>query len=470
MELESSKTQGNFSDALNKLRLPPQSLEAEQGVIGGLMLSSNHFDNIAELIAANDFYHPQHRQIFSAMVTLVQAGKPLDLITVSEALESKKELEQIGGLAYLAELAKNTPSASNIDAYARIVRERAVLRQLITTAQEIAQSGFNPEGRDSMELLSLAEQKVASIADGRATNEGFSEVGALLKTALDRIDKLYHSEKDITGLTTGFKELDKQTSGWQNGDMVIIAARPSMGKTALAMNAVENALLYGDNKPVLVFSLEMPAESLIMRMLSSIGKIDQTRVRSGKLDEGDWERLTAAVTKLQNKPLYIDDTPAISPVEMRTRIRRYCKEHGDIGLIMVDYLQLMRGTGNGNENRTNEVSEISRSLKSIAREFNCPILVLSQLSRAVENRPNRRPINSDLRESGAIEQDADVILFIYRDEVYNEESKDKGVAEIIIGKQRNGPIGTVRLAFQGKYTRFDNLAQDPQSGYRGSEY
>lgn len=470
MELESSKTQGNFSDALNKLRLPPQSLEAEQGVLGGLMLSSDQFDKVVELVTATDFYHPQHRQIFSVMMALVQSGKPLDLITVSESLDSKKELEQIGGLAYLAELAKNTPSASNIDAYARIVRERAVLRQLITTAQEIAQSGFNPEGRDSTELLSIAEQKVASIAEGRSTDAGFSEVGALLKGALDRIDKLYHAEKDITGLTTGFKELDKQTSGWQNGDMVIIAARPSMGKTALAMNAVENALLYGDNKPVLVFSLEMPAESLIMRMLSSIGKIDQTRVRSGKLDEGDWERLTAAVTKLQNKPLYIDDTPGISPVEMRARIRRYCKDHGEVGLIMVDYLQLMRGTGNSNENRTNEVSEISRSLKSIAREFNCPILVLSQLSRAVENRPNRRPINSDLRESGAIEQDADVILFIYRDEVYNEESKDKGVAEIIIGKQRNGPIGTVRLAFQGKYTRFDNLAHDPQGGYRGGDY
>lgn len=471
MELDSSShAQGSFSDTLNKLRLPPQSLEAEQGVIGGLMLASDHFDTIAELVVAEDFYHPQHRLVFAAMSALALAGKPLDLITVSEALDSKKELEQVGGLAYLAELAKNTPSVSNIDAYARIVRERAVLRQLISTAQEIAQSGFNPEGRDSTELLSIAEQKVASIAEGRSTDSGFDEVGILLKGALDRIDKLYHSDKDITGLTTGFKDLDKMTSGWQNGDMVIIAARPSMGKTALAMNAVENALLYGDNKPVLVFSLEMPAESLVMRMLSSIGKIDQTRVRSGKLDEGDWERLTAAVTKLQNKPLYIDDTPGISPVEMRARIRRYCKEHGEVGLIMVDYLQLMRGTGNSSENRTNEVSEISRSLKSIAREFNCPMLVLSQLSRAVENRPNRRPINSDLRESGAIEQDADVILFIYRDEVYNEDSKDKGTAEILIGKQRNGPIGTVRLAFQGKYTRFDNLAHDPQGGYRNGDY
>ena len=455
-----SKESVSFQETLNKLKAPPQSLEAEQGVIGGLMLSGDSFDAVAELVQSADFYHPQHRLIFSHMAELVGASKPLDLITVSEHLDNKKELDSAGGLAYLAELAKNTPSISNIAAYARIVRERATLRQLISTAQEIANSGFNPEGRDTRELLSLAEQKVAGISAGRLQEGKFADVNSLIKSTLGRIDDLYHSESDITGLTTGFKDLDKMTSGWQKGDMVIIAARPSMGKTALAMNAVENALLYGDGKSVLVFSLEMPAESLIMRMLSSIGKIDQTRVRSGKLEQGDWDKLSAAVSKLRDKPLLIDDSPGISTAELRGRVRRYHKEHGEIGLIMVDYLQLMRGSSSNNENRTNEVSEISRSLKSVAREFNCPILVLSQLSRAVEGRPNKRPINSDLRESGAIEQDADVILFIYRDEVYNEESADKGMAEIIIRKQRNGPIGTARLSFQPKYTRFDNLSAD----------
>lgn len=447
-----------LGDTLNRLKTPPQSLEAEQSVIGGVMLAGDVFDGVAEILQASDFYHLRHRVIFSAMQTLAQAAKPLDLITVSEALQSVKELDNAGGLAYLAELAKNTPSISNILAYARIVRERSTLRQLIQAAQEIADSGFNPDGRESMELLSAAEQRVASIAESRTDDGNFDDVNKLLKETLDRIEKLNQSDKDITGLTTGYKDLDKWTSGWQAGDMVVIAARPSMGKTALAMNAVENALLYGDDKPVLVFSLEMPAESLVMRMLSSIGKIDQTRIRSGKLEQHEWEKLSAAVTKLKDKPLWIDDTPSISTAEMRGRIRRYVKEHGELGMIMVDYLQLMRGSNSAGENRTNEISEISRSLKAIAREFKCPVLVLSQLSRESEKRPNKRPINSDLRDSGAIEQDADVILFIYRDEVYNEESKDKGTAEIIIGKQRNGPIGTIRLGFQGKFTRFENLA------------
>ena len=459
MEQTDSASPFVLSDALSRVKTPPQSLEAEQAVIGGLMLAGDTYDGVAEILQATDFYHLRHRIIFQALESLAQNGKPLDIITVSETLQNISELDNAGGLAYLAELAKNTPSISNIVAYARIVRERATLRQLIHVAQEIADAGFNPDGRDSTELLSIAEQKVASIAEGRAEEGSFEYVNALLKETLDRIEKLNQSDKDITGLTTGFKELDKWTSGWQAGDMVVIAARPSMGKTTLAMNAVENALLYGEGKPVLVFSLEMPAESLVMRMLSSLGKIDQNRIRSGKLEQQEWEKLSAAVTKLKDKPLWIDDTPGISPAELRGRVRRYCKDHGEPGLIMVDYLQLMRGSSSGgNENRTNEVSEISRSLKAVAREFSCPVLVLSQLSRAPEQRPNKRPINSDLRESGAIEQDADVILFIYRDEVYNEESPDKGTAEIIIGKQRNGPIGTVRLAFQGKYTRFENLA------------
>lgn len=475
MEFETGSAFGkepvSFQETLNKLKTPPQSLEAEQGVIGGLMLSSENFDAVAELVQPTDFYHPQHRLIFNHMLELVQANKPLDLITVSECLDNKKELDSAGGLAYLAELAKNTPSVSNITAYARIVRERATLRQLIGVAQEIANSGFHPDGRDTVTLLSQAEQKVAGISEGRLKDGGFSKVNDLLKSTVQRIDDLNKSDSDITGLTTGFKDLDKMTSGWQKGDMVVIAARPSMGKTALAMNAVENALLQGDGKPVLVFSMEMPAQSLIMRMLSSIGKIDQTRVRTGKLEQGDWDKLQAAVIKLRDKPLFIDDSAGISTAELRGRVRRHHKEHGEIGLIMIDYLQLMRGDSSSNENRTNEVSEISRSLKAVAREFNCPVLVLSQLSRAVENRPNKRPINSDLRESGAIEQDADVIMFIYRDEVYNEESKDKGTAEIIIGKQRNGPTGTARLSFQGKYTRFDNLAADyAGKAYSGDDY
>jgi replicative DNA helicase len=470
MEFEAATKLSSFNETISKLKTPPQSLEAEQAVLGGLMLSGESFDAVAELVQPQDFYHPQHRLIFQVMNELVQSNKPLDLITVSEALDSQKELDNAGGLAYLAELVKNTPSASNISAYSRIVRERATLRRIISAAQDIASSGFNPDGRDSVELLGLAEKKLADIAEGYLQEGSFAEVSALLKKALDRIDELNRSDKDITGLTTGFKDLDKMTSGWQNGDMVVIAARPSMGKTTLAMNAVENALLYGDGKPVLVFSLEMPAESLILRMLSSLGKIDQNRIRSGKLESHEWDKLGAAVSKLKDKPLYIDDTAGISVAELRGRVRRYHRDNKcEIGLIMVDYLQLMRGSSSSVENRTNEVSEISRSLKSVAREFNCPILVLSQLSRAPEQRPNKRPINSDLRESGAIEQDADVILFIYRDEVYNEESPDKGTAEILIGKQRNGPIGTVRLSFQGKYTRFDNLAHDFQPG-NNSDY
>jgi replicative DNA helicase len=448
------------AESLARLKVPPQSLEAEQGVIGGLLLAGEQFDAVGELVQSADFYHPQHRTIFTAMGNLALAGKPLDLITVSEWLESTKELDSVGGLAYLAELAKNTPGVSNITAYARIVRERAILRELIVTAQEIANSGFNTEGRATEELLTLARQRVDSIAENRVKEGSFETVHDLIKSTLERIDRLYHSDRLITGLTTGFSELDKMTSGWQNGDMVIIAARPSMGKTAFAMNAVENALLHGDNKPILVFSLEMPAESLVMRLLSSIGKIDLQRVLSGKLEQDDFEKLTAAVHKLRDKPLFIDDSPGITPAELRARVRRYHKEHGEIGLIMVDYLQLMRGATAVAENRTTEVSEISRSLKSIAREYECPILVLSQLSRAVESRTNKKPINSDLRESGAIEQDADVILFIHREEAYLKDDTPedkKGIADIIIGKQRNGPIGELRLAFQGRYTRFENL-------------
>ena len=376
---------------------------------------------------------------------------------MADKLEAKGELESAGGLAYLAELAQNTPSASNIRAYGQVVSERASLRKLIEAAQDIAESGFSPDGRTSEQLIDEAERRIMQIAEHGPKAGGPQDVNPLLQGALERIEELFNAGGDITGLSTGFLELDKMTSGLQESDLVIVAGRPSMGKTSFAMNLVENAVL-GQDKPILVFSMEMPADSLIIRMLSSIGRIDQTRIRNGKLEQEDWPKLSAAVNKLKDVPLFIDDTAALTPTEVRSRARRVHREHGGLGMIMIDYMQLMQVAG-ASEGRTAEISEISRSLKAIAKEFKVPMVALSQLNRSLEQRPNKRPVNSDLRESGAIEQDADVIMFIYRDEVYNEESPDKGVAEIIIGKQRNGPIGTARLAFIGQYTRFENLAR-----------
>jgi replicative DNA helicase len=441
---------------LAQLKVPPHSVEAEQSVLGGLMLANDAWDRVADLVSEGDFYRPEHRLIFRRMARLVEAGQPLDVVTLADALANADELDQAGGIAYLAELAKDTPSTANIRAYATAVRERANLRALIRAAQSIADSGFQPEGRSSGELIDDAERRIMQISEERPKTGGPEPVNPLLKKAVERIDELFNSDATITGLSTGFKDLDDMTSGLQRGDLVIVAARPSMGKTTFAMNLVENAVMAVD-KPVIVFSMEMPAEQIIMRMLSSIGRINQTKVRSGKLDDEDWPKLSAAISKLKDRPLFIDDTPALSPVEVRSRARRIVREHGEPAMIMVDYLQLMQIAGS-TEGRTAEISEISRSMKAMAKEFGCPMVALSQLNRGVEQRPNKRPVNSDLRESGAIEQDADVIMFIYRDEVYNEESQDKGVAEIIIGKQRNGPIGTARLAFIGKYTRFDNLA------------
>jgi replicative DNA helicase len=450
---------------LARLKLPPHSLEAEQSVLGGLLLSSDGWDSVAEEVAAVDFYRPAHRAIYREIALLADAAEPIDVITVADRLEAKGQLEVAGGLAYLAELAEKTPSASNIRAYAQVVRERASLRKLIEAAQGIAESGFNPEGRTSLELIDEAERLIMQISEQGPKAGGPIDVNPLLQKALGRIEELFNSGGDITGLTTGFKDLDNMTSGLQPADLVIVAGRPSMGKTSFAMNLVENAILATD-KPVLVFSMEMPAEQLIVRMLSSIGRINQTRIRNGKLEQEDWPKLTAAVNKLKDVPLYIDDTPALTPTEIRSRVRKIVREtKGELGMIMVDYLQLMQVAG-ASEGRTAEISEISRNLKAIAKEFNVPMVALSQLNRSLEQRPNKRPVNSDLRESGAIEQDADVIMFIYRDEVYNEESPDKGVAEIIIGKQRNGPIGTCRLAFIGQYTRFENLAR----GYADDGY
>ncbi|MGB3611740.1 MAG: replicative DNA helicase [Cellvibrio sp.] len=446
------------AEVVAEKNLLPHSIEAEQAVLGGLMLDNKRLDAVLEVISEVDFYREDHRQIFKMMQILQENAQPLDVITLSEELHRHDQLERVGGLAYLVEMANNTPSAANIVAYARIVRERSTLRQLIAAAQEISKSSYNPSGLDSDDLLQLAEKRVAEIAEDRPKEGGLVGVNDLLKATVQRIDELFRSGSDITGVPSGIADLDQRTSGWQPGELIILAARPSMGKTALALNFVESAM-FSQNRPVLVFSMEMPSAAMIMRMMSSVGRIDQGRMRNGKLTEEDWPKLSSAVAKMKDKLLFIDDTPGLSPQELRARVRRIAREHGNPGMIMVDYLQLMQIAGS-NEGRTQEISEISRSLKAIAKEFDCPLIALSQLNRGVEQRPNKRPMNSDLRESGAIEQDADVILFIYRDEYYNEDSPDKGIAELIIGKQRNGEIGTCRAAFIGKYTRFDNLAPE----------
>jgi replicative DNA helicase len=440
------------------LKLPPHSIEAEQSVLGGLMLNNDAWFDVAELVSGPDFYKTAHQLIFDAMTALAAEDQPIDAITVSERLAGKGQLDKVGGLAYLGDLAENTPGASNVRAYGKIVREYSTLRQLIGAAGRIADSAFAPEGRNSQDILDLAEQEVFRIAEGRLKEGGPQRLVPLLTSAVARIERLHANRSPITGLATGFDDLDKKTAGLQPSDLIIVAGRPSMGKTAFAMNLVEHAVMEGEGA-ILVFSLEMPAEQLVIRLLSSLGRIDQTRLRTGDMHEDDWPRFTSAVSQLKDKSLFIDDTPAISPNELRTRARRVAREAGGLGLIVVDYLQLMRGSGNP-ENRTNEISEISRSLKAIAKEMRCPLVALSQLNRSLEQRQDKRPLMADLRESGAIEQDADVILFVYRDEVYHPETADKGVAEIIIGKQRNGPIGAVRLAFVPNLTKFENLAPE----------
>ena len=439
------------------LKVPPHSVDAEQAVLGGLMLDNTEWDNLADVLLPEDFYRPEHQIIFRVMSQQSEASSPIDVVTLVESLNSLNELESAGGVEYLGELTENARGTANIHAYAEIIRERAILRRLISVANGIANSGYNTGGKKAAVVLDEAEQEVFSIADERPQDQGPVPINPLLSKAVDRIDELAGMDGSLTGLSTGFTDLDEMTSGWQKSDLVIVAGRPSMGKTAFAMNLVENAVMSTD-EPVLVFSLEMPAQSLIFRMLSSIGKLDQTKLRTGKLTEEDWPGFNNAVAKLKDRPLFIDDSAALSPMEMRARARRIVREHGSLGMVVVDYLQLMQIKGFG-DNRVGEISEISRSLKLLAREFECPVIALSQLNRSLEQRPNKRPVMSDLRESGAIEQDADIISFIYRDEVYNEDSPDKGVAEVIIGKHRNGPIGTVRLSFVGKYTRFENHAQ-----------
>ncbi|MCH7742560.1 MAG: replicative DNA helicase [Proteobacteria bacterium] len=435
------------------LKVPPHSIEAERSVLGGLMLDDDAWDTIAGRLVAEDFYRGDHRTIYRCMYQLVEQNNPLDIITISESLEEVNELENVGGLAYISELADGTPTASNIKAYADIVQERATVRKLIAAAHDIADSGFNPQGRDSATLIDQAESRVFKIGDERPNRGGPQAIRPLLAKAVERIDELFQTKGALTGVSTGFRDIDDITSGLQASDLVIVAGRPSMGKTSFMMNMAESAVI-SEGKPVLIFSLEMPADSLILRMLSSLGRIDQSKIRSGQLSDDDWPRLTSAVTLLNDKPLFVDDTAALTPNEIRSRARRVAREFGPLGMIVVDYIQLMQVSGTP-ENRAGEISEISRSLKAIAKEFNCPLVAGSQLNRSLEQRPDKRPIMSDLRESGAIEQDADVIMAIYRDEVYHEEA-EKGVAEIIILKQRNGPIGKKRLTFEGRYTKFED--------------
>ena len=444
---------------LEGMKVPPHSIEAEQSVLGGLMLDNERWDDVAERVVADDFYTRPHRHIFTEMHRLQEMGKPIDLITLAESLELQGQLNIVGGFAYLAELSKNTPSAANISAYADIVRERAVVREMISVANEIANAGFDPQGRSSEDLLDLAESRVFKIAESRANkDEGPKNIADVLEATVSRIEQLFQQPHDgVTGVNTGYDDLNKKTAGLQPSDLIIVAARPSMGKTTFAMNLVENAAMLQD-KPVLIFSLEMPSEQIMMRSLASLSRVDQTRIRTGQLDDEDWARISGTMgILLEKRNIYIDDSSGLTPTEVRSRARRIAREHGGIGLIMIDYLQLMR-VPSLSDNRTMDIAEISRSLKALAKELQVPVVALSQLNRSLEQRADKRPVNSDLRESGSIEQDADLIMFIYRDEVYHENSDLKGIAEIIIGKQRNGPIGTVRLTFNGQWSRFDNYA------------
>ena len=459
---ESVLSTAPFDRVTHALKVPPHSIEAEQSVLGGLLIDHEAWDRIADLLIEQDFYRRDHRMVFAAIRTLADQGRPIDTVTTADWLESQGVLEEAGGLAYLGELARDTPSSANIQAYAEIMRERSVLRGLSRVGTDIAESALQSEGRSALELLDVAERKVFELAErGTRGQRLFVPIRQVLVDVMGRIDTLFHRDDPITGVATGFDDLDAMTAGLQPSDLIIVAGRPSMGKTSLAGNLVEQAAIK-QKLPVAVFSMEMPAEQLTMRMLSSLGRINQQRVRTGRLQDADWPRLTSASTMLNDTQIFIDDTPSLSPTELRARCRRLKREN-DLGLVMVDYLQLMQVQGS-NENRATEISEISRALKSLARELDVPVVVVSQLNRSLESRNDKRPVMSDLRESGAIEQDADLILFIYRDEVYNEDTEDKGKAEIIIGKQRNGPIGKVFLTFLDQYTRFENFTPETFEG------
>lgn len=453
--VEAVQSQYPGTQTAESLRLPPHSVEAEQSILGGLMLDNSGWDRIADLLHGGDFYRRDHQLIFEAIGTLSEKSIPSDAVTVSEHLEKCGQLDDAGGLAYIASLARDTPSAANIKAYAEIVRERSMLRELIRVGGEIAGSAHANDGRGAADLVDEAERKVFEIAErGQRAGTGFIGLRKILPGVIDRLDELSHSEGDITGVATGFQKFDALTAGLHGGELIIIAGRPSMGKTTLAMNIAENAAIAG-KVPTAIFSMEMSAEQLAFRMIGSIGRVNQSNLRTGRFSDEDWTRINSAVAIMSQAPIFIDDTPALSPTEIRSRARRLKREHG-LGLIVVDYLQLM-GISGTRENRATEISEISRSLKALAKELNVPIVALSQLNRGVEQRTDKRPVMSDLRESGAIEQDADLIAFIYREEVYDPDTPRKGVADIIIAKQRNGPIGDFHLTFLGEYTRFENL-------------
>ncbi|MDP1692282.1 MAG: replicative DNA helicase [Burkholderiaceae bacterium] len=456
-------------DEVARLRVPPHSIEAEQSVLGGLLLDNSAWDRAGDLLTDSDFYRYEHKAIYAAVGALVNASKPADVITVYEQLQSRGKAEECGGIAYLNALAQSVPSAANLRRYAEIVRERAVLRKLIEASDEIATTAFNPQGRAVSQILDEAEGRIFKIGEeGSRSRQGFQNMDQLVVQLIDRVTELHENgAEDVTGIRTGFYDLDRMTAGLQKGDLIVLAARPSMGKTAFALNIAENVAVL-EGLPVAVFSMEMGASQLALRMVGSLGRIDQSNLRTGKLGDDEWGRLSEAVDKLKSAKVFIDETPALNVAELRARARRQARQFGGtLGLVVVDYLQLMSGSSSSEENRATELGEISRGLKALAKELQCPVIALSQLNRSVESRNDKRPMMSDLRESGAIEQDADIILFIYRDDYYNKDSKEPGVAEIIIAKQRNGPVGMVPLTFLKPLTRFDNLA--PGSA-RGNSY
>ncbi|GEC96429.1 replicative DNA helicase [Zoogloea ramigera] len=444
---------------MSALRLPPHSIEAEQSLLGGLLIDNTVWERVGDIVNEADFYRDDHRRIFRQIARLIELGKPADVVTVYEALEKNGEAEHVGGLAYLGEIANSTPSAANVRRYGEIIRERAILRKLVSVGDQIAASALTPSGKDAKTLLDEAEAKVFEIAEaGARTVSGFVPIQPILGQVVDRIQELYDrdSPAGITGVPTGLADLDEKTSGLQPSDMIVLAARPGMGKTSLALNIAETVAVEA-GLPVAVFSMEMPGTQLATRFLSSVGRIDQHKIRTGKLNDEEWQRLTYALGKLHEAPIYIDETPGLNPTDLRARCRRLHRQCGRLGLIVIDYLQLMTSLKES-DNRSAELSEISRSVKSLAKELHVPIVALSQLNRSLEQRPNKRPVASDLRESGAIEQDADIIMFIYRDEIYNPDSPDKGMAELIISKHRNGSTGTIRMTFLGEFTRFENFA------------
>ena len=449
-----------------QLRIPPHSIEGESSVLGGLLLDNSAWDRVGDILLDGDFYRYEHKLIYAAIGALVNANKPADVITVFEHMQNQGKAEEVGGLAYLNSLAQYVPSASNIRRYAEIVRDRSTLRKLVSASDEIATNAFNPKGRPVADIVDESEQKIFKIGEqGKRNKQGFQAMDSLVVNLLDRVQEMADNPNDVTGVPSGFYDLDRMTAGLQAGGLIVLAARPSMGKTAFAINIAEHVAL-NEGLPVAVFSMEMGAAQLAVRIVGSIGRIDQSHLRTGKLTDEEWPRLSEAVERLLTISLHIDESAGLTSSELRANARRLSRQCGKLGLIVVDYWQLMSGSGGDGENRATELGEISRGLKMLARELQCPVIALSQLNRSVEQRPDKRPMMSDLRESGAIEQDADIIMFIYRDEYYTKDAcKEPGVAEIIIAKQRNGPTGVVKLAWLRNITKFESLANGGGGDY-----